>query len=370
MSSTSTRLPIAEGTGSVSDAPNLPARAGRYSPARRTARRQMLAARIHERGDVDGLVVDRIEMSAPGEGEVLVAMRSAGVTANELLWATAWVDASGQERLPVIPGHELSGVVVEVGPNVQRFSVGDAVFGIPDFYRDGALAQFIVVAEDWLVAKPRRVSHDAAAALALSGLTAWQALFVEGRIRAGEHVLVHAGAGGIGHLAVQLARWAGARVSATASRESLSFLRDIGAHRVIDYRTEQFDEILADVDLVIDTIGGDTLTRSLVILGEAGRLISVAPAGREANRQDPRAQFFLVTPNAEHLERLATLVASGDIRPHIHARYTLRRALAAYQAAAAGGVRGKIVVRSSGDASSPISAGRRTASAEVPGTVA
>lgn len=316
------------------------------APTHPTARRQILAARMHDRGDVDGLVVDRIAINAPGEGEVLVAMRSAAVTSNELTWSTAWVDALGQERLPVVPGHEMSGLVVEVGPEVQRFSIGDAVFGIPDFFRDGALAQFILVAEDGLIAKPRRVSHDAAAALALSGLTAWQALFVEGRVRPGEHVLVHAGAGGIGHLAVQLARWAGARVSATASRESLSFVRDIGADRVIDYRAERFDEVLADVDLVVDTLGGETLTRSLAILGEAGRLISVAPAGRGANQQDPRARFFIVTPNAEQLETMANLVASGDIRPHIHARYPLSRARAAYQAAAAGGVRGKIVVRS------------------------
>jgi NADPH:quinone reductase-like Zn-dependent oxidoreductase len=315
----------------------------------RTAGRQMLAARIHERGGIDGLVVDRIEISAPGKGEVLVAVRSAGVTADELMWETAWVDASARERLPVVPGHELSGLVVEVGPEVRRFSVGDAVFGIPDFFRDGTLAQFIVVAEDGLVAKPRHVSHDAAAALALSGLTAWQALFVEGRIQAGEHVLIHAGAGGIGHLAVQLARWAGARVSATASRDSLPFVRDIGAHRVIDYRAERFEEVLDDVDLVLDTIGGETLTRSLAVLGEAGRLISIAPTGRGANQQDPRARFFIVTPNTEQLERMATLVASGDIRPHIHARHPLRRARAAYQAAAAGGVRGKIVVRSSRD---------------------
>jgi NADPH:quinone reductase-like Zn-dependent oxidoreductase len=155
--------------------------------------------------------------------------------------------------------------------------------------------------------------------------------------------------GSIGHLAVQFARWAGARVSATASSESLRFVRDIGAHRVIDYRAERFEEVLADVDLVVDTIGGETLNRSLLLLGEAGRLISVAPAGRAANQQDPRARFFIVTPNAERLERMATLVASGDIRPHIHARYPLRRARAAYQAAAAGGVRGKIVVRSSRD---------------------
>ena len=246
------------------------------APTHPTGRRQILAARMHDRGDVDGLVVDRIAINAPGEGEVLVAMRSAGVTSNELTWSTAWVDAWGQERLLVVPGHEMSGLVVEVGPEVQRFSIGDAVFGIPDFFRGGALAQFILVAEEGLIAKPRRVSHDAAAALALSGLTAWQALFVEGRVGPGEHVLVHAGAGGIGHLAVQLARWAGARVSATASRDSLSFVRDIGADRVIDYRAERFDEVLADVDLVIDTLGGETLTRSLAILGEAGRLISVA----------------------------------------------------------------------------------------------
>ena len=308
----------------------------------------MLAARLHERGDVDGLVVDRIEISAPGDGEMLVAMRSGGITANELTWSTAWVDSSGRERLPVVPGHELSGLVVEVGPDVQRFSVGDAVFGIPDFFRDGALAEFLV-AEDELVAKPRRVSHDAAAALALSGLTAWQALFVEGRIRPGEHVLVHAGAGGIGHLAVQFARWAGARVSATASSESLPFVRDIGAHRVIDYQAERFEEVLADVDLVVDKIGGETLNCSLLLLGEAGRLISVAPGGRAANQQDPRARFFIATPNAEQLEPMATLVASGDIRPHIHARYPLRRTRAAYQAAAAGRVCGKIVVCSSRD---------------------
>jgi NADPH:quinone reductase-like Zn-dependent oxidoreductase len=161
-------------------------------------------------------------------------------------------------------------------------------------------------------------------------------------------VLVHAGAGGIGHLAVQLARWAGARVTATVSSEGIPFVRDIGAHQVIDYRADRFDDVLADVDLVIDTVGGETLTRSLPILAEGGRLISVAPAGRGASQQDPRARFFIFTPNTEQLERMAGLVAAGDIRPHIHARYPLPRARDAYQAAAAGGVRGKIVVRLAG----------------------
>ena len=166
--------------------------AGTHAATHRTARGQMLAARMHDRGGVDGVVVDRIAIGEPGEGEVLVATSAAGVTSNELTWSTAWVDESGSERLPVVPGHELSGVVVEVGPGVQRFSAGDVVFGIPDLFRDGAMAEFTVVAEGALVAKPRRVSHDAAAALALSGLTAWQALFTEGRIRADEHVLIHA----------------------------------------------------------------------------------------------------------------------------------------------------------------------------------
>jgi NADPH:quinone reductase-like Zn-dependent oxidoreductase len=166
-------------------------------------------------------------------------------------------------------------------------------------------------------------------------------------------VLIHAGAGGIGHLAVQLARWAGARVSATVSSEGIPFVRDIGAHRVIDYRADRFDDVLTDVDLVIDTIGGETLTRSLRILAEGGRLISVAPAGRGASQQDPRARFFIFTPNTEQLGRMAELVASGDIRPNIHARYPLRQARAAYQAAAAGGVRGKIVVRPGDEALSP-----------------
>ncbi len=215
----------------------------------------MTALRAHQRGGPQELVLESAPVPVPGAGEVLVAVHAAAITFDELTWQETWTRA-GVSRAPVIPSHEVSGVIAEVGSGVTGFVPGDEVYGLIGFDRDGAAADFVAVPAADLAAKPSTVSHVVAAALPLAGLTALQALVDNAAVRAGESVLVLGGAGGVGALTVQLAALHGARVTATVRSDVGELLRGFGAQRVIDVRTEAFDGNGAAYDVVIDTVGG------------------------------------------------------------------------------------------------------------------
>ena len=291
----------------------------------------MTALRAHRRGGPEVLVVERAPVPVPAAGEVLVAVHAAAITFDELTWEETWT-RDGVSRTPVIPSHEVSGVVAEIASGVEDFVSGDEVCGLIDFDRDGGAAEFVAVPEADLASKPSTLSHAAAAALPLAGLTALQALADHAATQPGESVLVHGGAGGVGALAVQLAAGYGAQVTATIRSDAVELVRGFGAQRVIDVRTEAFDEGGA-YDIVIDTVGGETLHRSFGVLRHGGRLVTLSapPPADTADQYGVTAIFFIVTPNRAQLAELAALVDSGRLQVPIAETFPLAEGRQAFE---------------------------------------
>jgi NADPH:quinone reductase-like Zn-dependent oxidoreductase len=242
----------------------------------------MRALRIHERGGPEGLSYEEAPRPEPGTGDVLVRVGAASFTPTELTWPSTWVDRLGHDRRPVIPGHEVSGVVEALGFGTTRFAVGDAVYGLTDWYRDGSLAEYVAVEGRNLAPKPASLDHVRAAALPMPGLTAWQALFVHGGLSGGQTVLIHGAGGGVGSVAVQLARAAGARVIATGRAGVRDLVTELGAERFVDLDRERFEDVAQEVDLVVDLVGGETLRRSGATVREGGVVVSVVECRRRA----------------------------------------------------------------------------------------
>jgi NADPH:quinone reductase-like Zn-dependent oxidoreductase len=269
-----------------------------------------------------------------------------GITPTELRWDETYQNADGTPRIPSIPGHEVSGVVERVAPDAHDFRPGDEVYGLADFPRDGAAAEFVAVREVNLARKPRSIGHTQAASLPLSALTAWQALFEHGRLVEGQTALIHAAAGGVGLLAVQLAHWRGIRVVATASARDEAFVRSLGADVVIDYHAEPFEDKARDVDMVLDTVGGDTRERSWRVLRKGGVLVSLVspiPPG-VAEQHGVRGIYFIVDGNRAQLDQISLLVDEGALKPIIAEVFPLARAHDAFEFGAGTHSPGKIIL--------------------------
>ena len=296
----------------------------------------MAALRAHRRGGPEVLVVERAPVPVPAPGEVLVAVHAAAITFDELTWEETWT-RDGVSRTPVIPSHEVSGVVSEVISGVTALKPGDEVYGLIRFDRDGAAAEFAAVPAVDVSAKPSTVSHSCASALPLAGVTALQALVDHAAVQQGDAVLVHGAAGGVGALAVQLAAILGAHVTVTIRSGDSGLVRSLGATRVIDVRTEAFDEghsaYKPGYDVVIDTVGGATLDRSFAVLHRGGRLITLSappPPGR-AGEYGVMATFFVVTPNRDQLAELAALVDDGRLRVELAGTFPLANGREAFE---------------------------------------
>lgn len=308
----------------------------------------MHAVRGHRRGGPERLRYEVAPRPTPAAGEVLVEVRSASITPGELDWDATWtdsLDSGGALRLPIVPSKEVSGVVARVGANASGWHEGDDVYGLIPFTRDGAAADFTAVPAAVLAAKPPELDYDQAAALPLSGLTAWQGLVRHGGLREGQRVLVHGGAGGVGSCAVQIAVAQGATVAATASAQDAAFVRELGAERVVDYASERFEEQLSDMDLVLDTVGGDTQARSWEVLRPGGTLVSVASPPAPEGPGGARGVFFVVEPDRGDLAELSRLVAAGRLTPPVARVVPLSDACAAYTALDQPHRRGKTVLR-------------------------
>ncbi len=292
----------------------------------------MTALRAHRRGGPEVLVVERAPIPAPGAGEVLIAVHAAAITFDELSWDETWL-RDGFDRTPIVPSHEVSGVVAGIADDVSDFSVGDEVYGLIRFDRDGAAAEYVTMPAVDLAARPKTASHIMSAALPLAGLTAWQALVDHAAVQVGERVLIHGGAGGVGALAVQLAAILGAEVTATVRSDAGDFVTSLGADHVVDARTTRFEDAGAVYDVVIDTVGGQPLIRSFEVLRPGGRVVTLSappPPGRaEAFQVD--AIFFIVVPDRGQLIRLADLVDASRLHVAIAATYPLRDGRAAFQ---------------------------------------
>jgi NADPH:quinone reductase-like Zn-dependent oxidoreductase len=298
----------------------------------------MHAIRQHPPGGPTSLAYEEIETPEAGPGEALIRVHAAAITRDELDWPA--------DRLPATPSYELSGVVAAVGHDVDDLEVGEPVYALNDFDREGAAAEFTVVPSGFVSPKPRSLGHVESAALPLAGLSAWQGLFLHGGLKEGERVLVHGAAGGVGHLAVQLARARGAHVIGTTSSASLEAVQRLGADEVID-SSQPFEELVEDIDLVFDTAGGERLERSPAVLRPGGRLVSVAV--EPPKRSGLSSTYFVVEPNRDQLAELARLADEGKLRPTIDEVFPLREARKAFERSQGDHRPGKIVLRVADD---------------------
>jgi NADPH:quinone reductase-like Zn-dependent oxidoreductase len=307
----------------------------------------MQAARMHNYGGAEVLRLEEAPLPSIGPDEVLVRVHAAGV--NPVDWKVREGQMRGalEQPLPLIPGWDISGVVEAVGERVNTFEVGDEVYSRPDINRNGGYAEYIAVRADEVARKPRTLSHIEAAGVPLAALTAWQALFVHANLNPGQRVLVHAAAGGVGSFAAQLARTHGAYVYGTASGANLNFMHEIGVNHPIDYTREDFTEIARDLDIVLDTLGGEAQERSWPLIKPGGMLVSVVDptVAEKAKQYQVGGEWFLVQPNAQQLNEIAALIDNGEVRVRVEQVFPLTQVKAAHELSQSGHARGKIVLQ-------------------------
>lgn len=302
---------------------------------------------MQTRGGPENLVYEDAEIPGISNGEVLIKVHAASITPTELTWNSSYTDKEGIDRLPSIPSFEISGVVDRVADGVNHLKEGDEVFGLLDFWRNGGAAEYVAIGASEIALKPANVDHIQAASLPLSGLTAWQALFDHGKLTSGKRVLIHGAAGGVGSLAVQLAHWKGAYVIGTCSKNKAPLVHQLGAEEVLDYNSQKFEEIIRGVDLVLDTVGGDTLKRSYQTVRKGGMIVTVADDINEEmlKKYQINGISFLVQPDRNELKEIAMLVDSGRIKPVIQEVYPLKDAEEAFRSGIENHNTGKIILR-------------------------
>src|SRR5499426_3692493 len=261
----------------------------------------MKAVRLHKEGGPEQLVYEDAPKPQVGAGDALIRVHATGITPAELTYAETYRNCDGSDRLPAIPGHEVSGVVESVAHGVTDVSIGDEVYALTSFCRDGAAAEYVAVHAADLAPTPNTLNFVQAAAVPLSALTVWQAFFEHARLAPGQRVLIHGAAGGVGGFAVQIARWHGSYAIGTASAENRDFVLGLGANEVIDYQHVEFEKAVRDVDVVLDTIGGETRERSWQVLKPTGILVSLPGPIPESEgpAHGKRGVFFIVQPNRE-----------------------------------------------------------------------
>ena len=279
----------------------------------------MMAWRVHEFGPPEVMKFERVPRPEPGPGEVLIKVEAAGVGP----W-DGWIRAGKSalpQPLPLTLGSDLSGEIVNVGPGVSELRVGDQVYGVTNPRFIGAYAEYALASAVMVSNKPTSLTHVEAASVPVISVTAWQALFDHAQLKAGQTVVIHGAAGNVGSYAVQLARRAGVQTIATVATDDISFVRNLGANTVIDYRTQRFEEEVRDADAVIDLVGGETQNRSFQVLRRGGKLISAVsrPDQDLAERHGVEAAFFLVNVTSQYLAEIARLVDGGKLGTNVGA---------------------------------------------------
>lgn len=292
--------------------------------------------------------IEIIEVEKPKlqDKSVLVEVHAAGINPIDNILHAGYLQQMLELSFPHIMGYDVSGIVVEVGKDVRSVKVGDEVFARPNQEDAGSIAEFARIHENELAIKPKNMSHIDAASVPLAGLTAWQALVTKGNINRGDKVLIHAGSGGVGTLAIQIAKYFGAEVTTTTSSKNKDLVKSLGADLVIDYTTQSFENELSNYDLVIDAIGGDTLTKSFKVLKKGGRLISIKGQDTENLAKDYGVNFewFFMSPDGEMLTEIASLISQGTIKTVIDSTYSMKQAPEAFELLAKGRAKGKIVI--------------------------
>jgi NADPH:quinone reductase-like Zn-dependent oxidoreductase len=266
---------------------------------------------------VDGVTLTDLPYPHAAENDVIVRVHAAGFTTGELDWPATWTDRAGRDRTPSVPGHELSGVVAELGYGTTGLTVGQRVFGLIDWTRNGSLAEYTAVEARNLAPLAADIDHTVAAALPISGLTAWQGLFVHAGLTTGQTVMIHGAAGAVGSIAVQLAREVGACVIGTGRADDRDVVLGLGARAFLDLDADPLESV-AEVDVVFDVIGGDILERSTALVRPGGTVVTIAmpPA---VQPKDGRAVFFVVEPDRVQLAELAQRLRDGRLKPLVGA---------------------------------------------------
>ncbi|WP_112244810.1 NADP-dependent oxidoreductase [Kribbella monticola] len=298
----------------------------------------MRAITVQDRdAGLGGLSLTELPYPHAAENDVIVQVHAAGFTRGELDWPATWTDRAGRDRTPSVPGHELSGVVVGLGYGTTGLTVGQRVFGFADWARDGSLAEYTAVEARNLAPLPADIDRVTAAALPISGLTAWQALFDHAQLQTGQTVLIHGVGGAVGSVAAQLAREAGAYVIGTGRPSDRERAGELGAHRFLDLHGDDLQDA-GEVDVVLDVIGGDLRDRSTELLRPGGTLVSIAGPATTQPR-DGRAIFFVVEPDRQQLIDLATRVRTGRLTPLVTTVSSLDDAPTAFSA------RGRTIIK-------------------------
>lgn len=306
----------------------------------------MKAVRIHAYGGQEVLTVEDAPMPEIGERDLLVRVVASAINPVDWKIRAGYLKEMLPYQFPLILGWDVSGVVEAVGSGVTKFKPGDAVYSRPNILRNGSYAEFIAIDENEAAFKPKTISHACAASLPLTGITAWDVLIKTANIQAGQRVLIHAGSGGVGSLAIQLAKACGAHVVATTSGKNIPLVKSLGADQLVDYRSQQFDHVVHEMDVVFDTIGGEVQERSWASLKAGGILVSIVspPSAELAAAHDARAGFVFIQPDAEVLTQLAALVDAGKMRPIIAAEFALEDIVKAHTLSESGRADGKIVL--------------------------
>ena len=302
------------------------------------------AIQVHDYGEVDQLKLEEIPQPQPGEGEVLVRVYAAGVNPVDWKLRSGMIKAFVPSTFPYVPGADLAGVVEQVGPGVTAFQPGQAVFGRGS---KGTYAEYALAPATALARKPESMSFEEAATIPVGATTAWQGLFDQGNLQAGQRVLILGGSGGVGIFAVQFARWKGAHVLSTTSTDNVEFVRSLGAEQVIDYTQPNALHSARDVDLVFDTVGGAALERALPTLKRGGTLVSIAGRLDEARARElgVRTANFSAQVNSDLLSTFARLIDEGQIKAVVGPTFPLNEADKAQDLSQKGHGRGRIILR-------------------------
>jgi NADPH:quinone reductase-like Zn-dependent oxidoreductase len=306
----------------------------------------MKAIYLKEQGGSGALVTGEIPRPEPQADEVLVKVCATTVMPSELQWFTSFHLPFGEPRaFPIVLGHEFSGVVESLGARVNGFMVGEEVYGLIDWFVNGAQAEYCLAKATALARKPQSIGHVQAAAVPISALTAWQGLFERANLRRGERILIHGAAGGVGSFAVQLARRCGAHIIATVSSGDFKFVRSLGADELIDYRTTRFEIVVKEVDVVFDAVGGEILERSWPLVANGGRVVTVATQSNGASAPRVRDAFMRVQPDSSQLAEIGRMIDAGELRSFVGTIFPLAATRLAFARATYGFRRGKVVVR-------------------------
>ncbi|RDC58013.1 NADP-dependent oxidoreductase [Pedobacter chinensis] len=307
----------------------------------------MKAIRIHEFGGPDVLSIDDIPVPKPNKDEVLIKVHATSVNPVDWKIREGLRKTKFPSKLPLTLGWDVSGVIEELGEKVGTFRKGDEVYGRPEPTKNGAYAEYIVVNANQISIKPTNIGHTEAAAVPLAGLTAWQGLFDHGLLKEGQKVLIHAAAGGVGTYAIQFAKCKGAHVIGTASAHNIDFLKRLGADEVIDYNMEDFEKVLKDIDLVLDTLGSEIQLKSIDVLKAGGRLITTLMPEYVAESKAKKVHLIGFTAQSipDQLTEIAKLIDNGKVKPIVEKVLTLTDAKKAQIESEQGHTRGKIVLQ-------------------------